>query len=72
MQSELTQAWPKPSHPRPIVIIGAGAIVRTAHLPVYRRLGLPVAGIFDINRDVARETAKDFAIERAYETLDQA
>jgi len=72
MQSELTQAWPKPSHPRPIVIIGAGAIVRTAHLPVYRRLGLPVAGIFDINRDVARETAKDFAIERAFETLDQA
>ena len=46
---ELTQAWPRPSHPRPIVIIGAGAIVRTAHLPVYRRLGYPIAGIFDID-----------------------
>jgi predicted dehydrogenase len=72
MQSELTQAWPKPSHPRPIVIIGAGAIVRTAHLPVYRRLGLPVAGVFDINGDVARETARAFGIERAYDTLDEA
>ena len=46
---ELTQAWPRPAHPQPIVIIGAGAIVRTAHLPVYRRLGYPVAGIFDID-----------------------
>jgi predicted dehydrogenase len=72
MQSELTQAWPKPSDPRPIVIIGAGAIVRTAHLPAYRRLGFPVAGLFDINCDVARETARDFALERAYDTLDQA
>ena len=40
--------------PRPIVIIGAGAIVRTAHLPVYRRLGFPVAGLFDIDTERAR------------------
>src|SRR5207342_3263498 len=33
---DLSQAWPRPAHPRPIVIIGAGAIVRTAHLPAYR------------------------------------
>src|SRR5919197_4002705 len=72
MPRELTQAWPKPSHPRPIVIIGAGAIARTAHLPVYRRLGFPVAGVFDINRDVARATAETFGIERAYDSLDEA
>jgi predicted dehydrogenase len=72
MRRELTQSWPKPSHPRPIVIVGAGAIVRTAHLPVYRRLGFPVAGVFDINGDVARETAHAFAIESAYDTLDEA
>ncbi|PYR91348.1 MAG: oxidoreductase [Acidobacteria bacterium] len=72
MQSELTQAWPKPSHPRPIAIVGAGAIARTAHLPAYRRLGFPVAGVFDINRDVARETARTFGIERAFDSLDEA
>jgi predicted dehydrogenase len=72
MQSELIQAWPKPLHPRPIVVIGAGAIARTAHLPVYRRLAFPVAGVFDINPEVARETATEFGIERAYETLDAA
>ena len=55
--TDLTQAWPRPSHPRPIAIIGAGAIVRTAHLPVYRRLGYPVAGVFDVNCAAARETA---------------
>src|SRR5438093_159854 len=59
---DLTQAWPQPSQPRPIVIIGAGAIVRTAHLPAYRRLGLPVAGIFDIRTDAARATAAAFDI----------
>jgi predicted dehydrogenase len=72
MDSELTQAWPKPSHPRPIVMIGAGAIVRTAHLPVYRRLGFPVAGVFDIDAAVARATAREFAVDRVYDTLDEA
>ena len=43
---DLIQAWPRPRHPRPIVVIGAGAIVRTAHLPVYRRLGYEVHGPF--------------------------
>src|SRR5215831_304889 len=46
---ELQQAWPRPAHPRPIVVVGAGAIVRTSHLPAYERLGLPVAGFFDVD-----------------------
>src|SRR4051794_35229823 len=68
----LTQAWPRPSHPRPIVVIGSGSIVRTAHLPAYRRLGLPVAGIFDIRRDIAEQTAVAFAVERVYPSLQEA
>lgn len=48
--SNLRQAWPRPSRPRPIVIIGAGGIVNDAHLPAYRLAGFPVAGIFDIDR----------------------
>ncbi len=51
----LPQRWPAPSAPRPIVVIGSGAIVEQAHLPAYRRLGLPVAAFYDI--DPARSTA---------------
>ena len=54
---QLKQAWPRPGHPRPIVAIGAGAIVRTAHLPAYTRLGLPVAGFYDRDPQQARATA---------------
>ena len=68
----LRQAWPVPTRPRPIVIIGAGAIVRTAHLPVYRRLGFPIAGLFDINPDAARETARLFDVRIVFRTLREA
>ena len=71
--SDLTQAWPRPSGPpRPIVIIGAGAIVRTAHLPAYRRLDYPVAGIFDIDAARARDTAGAFGLEATFATLAEA
>jgi predicted dehydrogenase len=69
---ELRQSWPRPSQPRPIVIIGAGAIVRTAHLPVYRRLGYPVAGIVDIDPGQARATAREFAIDTVYPSIRDA
>jgi len=69
---ELQQAWLRPTRPRPIVVIGAGAIVRTAHLPAYRRLELPIAGVFDINPDHARATAHDFGVARVYGSLDEA
>jgi predicted dehydrogenase len=70
--SALPQAWPLASAPRPIVVIGAGSIVRDAHLPVYRRLGLPVAGIFDINADAARDRAAAFGIPRVFASLGEA
>ena len=70
--SDLRQAWPLPSHPRPIVIVGAGGIVRTAHLPVYRRLGYPIAGIYDVSRDAAAATAAAFDVETVFSSLDDA
>jgi predicted dehydrogenase len=70
--TDLTQAWPRPSRARPIAIIGSGAIVRTAHLPVYRRLGYPVAGVYDVNCAVAKETAALFNVERVFHSLDEA
>jgi predicted dehydrogenase len=66
-----TQAWPRPSNPRPIVVIGAGGIVRTAHLPTYKTLGLPVAGIYDVRADVASTVAGDFSIP-VFSRLDEA
>jgi predicted dehydrogenase len=69
---ELRQAWPRPSSPRPIVVIGAGSIVRDAHLPVYARLGFPVAGIFDTREATARERATAFGVPRVFSSLGDA
>ena len=69
---ELQQAWPRPAHPRPIVVIGAGAIVRTAHLPAYARLGFPVAGFYDLDPARARETAAAVSSATVFPTLDAA
>ena len=68
----LRQAWDAPTRPRPIVIIGAGAIVRTAHLPAYRRLGFPIAGLFDLRIETALQQARDFGIDTVHRTLTAA
>jgi predicted dehydrogenase len=70
--TSLRQAWDVPSHPRPIVMIGAGAIVRTAHLPAYRRLAFPVAGCFDIRREAAESAASAFGVPRVFDSLEAA
>ncbi len=61
--SNLRQAWPRPSRPRPIVIIGAGGIVNDAHLPAYRLAEFPVAGIFDIDRGRAEALAVKWGLK---------
>jgi predicted dehydrogenase len=68
----LRQAWDVPSRPWPITVIGAGAIVRTAHLPAYQRLRLPVAGLFDLRLDTAAEVAKQFGVPIVHRTLSDA
>lgn len=65
----LSQSWPRPSKPRPIVIIGAGGIVNDAHLPAYRKAGFTVSGVFDVNPERARATAAKFGISRVFESL---
>ena len=69
---DLRQSWPRPSAPKPIVVIGAGSIVRDAHLPVYKRLDFPIAGIFDVNPKASAERAAAFAIPRVFESIDEA
>lgn len=69
--ASLRQAWPLPGSPRPIVIIGAGGIVNDAHLPAYRLAGLPVAGVFDIDRARAETVARRWDTQ-AFATLEEA
>jgi len=66
---QLEQTWPMPSQPRPITLIGAGDIVTSAHLPAYRKIGLPVAGIFDLDAAKARAVAEQFGIPVVYESM---
>lgn len=66
---DLRQTWPRPSAPRPIVIVGAGGIVADAHLPAYARAGFPVAAIHDLSRDRAQGLADRFGIARVVDTL---
>ena len=72
MLADLVQAWPAPSKPRPIVIIGAGGIVENAHLPAYQQLGLVVRGLFDTDVAASRARALRFGIETVYESLARA
>jgi predicted dehydrogenase len=68
----LQQRWPMPKKPRPIVFLGAGGIVRSAHLPAYRAAGFEVRGAFDLSRAAAEATARQFGLPRVYDTLDEA
>ena len=68
----LRQGSERPKRPRPIVILGAGGIVRDAHLPTYQKLGLPVAGLYDVNPAAAQTTATQFGIARIYPDLEAA
>jgi predicted dehydrogenase len=69
---KLQQSWPRPSQPKPIVIIGAGGVVRDAHLPAYKKVKFPVAGIFDINREAAEARAKKFHLQRVFKNIEEA
>ncbi len=56
---------------RPIAIVGAGTIVRVAHLPAYRKAGFNVRGIFDVDRERATALADEFGLPQVYGDLDE-
>ncbi len=65
----LAQAIPRPTAPKPVVALGAGNIVREAHIPAYRAVGIHYAGFFDLDLEQAGET-RDLAGEgEVYEDL---
>jgi len=57
-------------HHRGIAVVGAGAIVQVGHLPAYRRAGLPIAGICDLDPVRAEQVRASFGLPRTY-TLEE-
>ena len=62
----------RPKQALPIIVIGAGGIVRDAHLPAYRKAGYPVAAIVDREPGKAAALAREFGIPIAAESLQSA
>ncbi|KIO75294.1 oxidoreductase [Pedobacter lusitanus] len=52
-----------------IIIIGAGNVVKTGHLPAYRLAGFTVSGIYDIDKTKAIELAAEFGIPKIYSSI---
>ena len=61
-----------PTRPRPIVLIGAGGIVRDAHLPAYAKAGFTVASLTDLDRNRARTLADAYGIAETYDDVAEA
>lgn len=63
---------PRPRNPRPIISIGAGGIVRDAHLPAYKKAGFPVVAITDLDRNKAEALAEQFGIPKVLAGVEAA
>lgn len=69
--TNLKQRIEMPETPLPVVIFGAGSIVTDAHLPAYRDLRIPVAGLYDPDHAKARRVAADWGT-RAFASVEEA
>lgn len=54
-----------------IASVGAGAIATACHLPMYRRAGLNLRGIFDVNRAATAAAAAQFEVPHVYRELNE-
>jgi predicted dehydrogenase len=63
---------PRPKQVRPIVVIGAGGIVRAAHLPAYEKAGFPVIGLMDQDREKAATLAAERRIPHSFSSVAEA
>lgn len=66
MRPDLRQTWPAPAAPKPISIIGAGGIVRDAHMPAYEMAGFSVASVTDTDPERADALGADYGIPNIY------
>src|SRR5699024_4610638 len=56
----------------PIVVIGAGGIVRDAHLPAYSKAGFEVVSICDLQQERAEALARQYGIPSVYGDPEEA
>jgi predicted dehydrogenase len=61
-----------PRERRPIVVIGAGGIVRDAHLPAYAKAGYAVASICDRDLSRAQALADQYGIPAVFGSIGEA
>ena len=57
-------------HRLPVAIIGAGGIVDGAHLPAYKKAGIDVVGIFDVDLKKAEEVSERHGIPKVHTSID--
>src|SRR5258708_9778205 len=67
-----TVRQPRPKQVRPIIVIGAGGIVRAAHLPAYEKAGFPVIGLMDQDGDKAAALAAERRIRHSFGSVAEA
>ncbi len=68
---DIRQQVELPETPLPIAIIGAGGIVKDAHLPAYTLAGFPVIGIYDKDTSKALALKDRFSIvENVFESIE--
>lgn len=61
-----------PASPMAILLIGAGGIVRDAHLPAYKKAGFPIWGIVNRTKEKACTLANTFNIPNVFDDLSEA
>ena len=71
LKDPVQQSWPMPRDPLPIVIFGAGSIVRDAHIPAYQAMGLPISGVYDPDIGKAEAIGVTFNVP-VFPTLEEA
>ena len=59
------------AHRVPVAIVGAGGIVDGAHLPAYKKAGLNIVGITDVDLAKAKDVATRHGIKKVYASLDE-
>ena len=59
------------AHRVPVAIVGAGGIVDGAHLPAYKKAGLDIVGITDVDLAKANDVATRHGIKKVYASLDE-
>jgi predicted dehydrogenase len=71
-QAVLESRPPRPKVIRPIVVLGAGGIVRAAHLPAYAKAGFHVVAIADTASGKAAAVASEERIAKSFVTIEEA